>query len=185
MQDLESLVAVELDSGSVFDQILQVGVRYEQEHVRVDERAAMVVVGQHELALPPVNSIGVLVVDRADEALGVGLRDLAVVVLAVHGGGKVPLDGCASVAQVFLGEADLEGADEPLVVGRVARVGPADEDAGVVRGEARRGGQHEGVLVDLGVDEAEKVEELARVAPGDDLVEDLRRAVVELRGSSC
>ncbi len=68
-----------------------------REDVGVDERVALDVVGQHELALPAVSGVGLLVVDRADEALRIGMGDLAAVVLAVHGGGEVPLGGRASV----------------------------------------------------------------------------------------
>ena len=69
-ETLESLVAVELHAGRALDHLLPVEVRDKQEDVGVDEQVAIGVVGHHERALPPVSSVGVLVVDRADEALG-------------------------------------------------------------------------------------------------------------------
>ncbi len=44
-------------AGHALDHFLLVGVRDEREHVGVDERVALVVVGQNELALPPVSII--------------------------------------------------------------------------------------------------------------------------------
>jgi hypothetical protein len=96
-ETLESLVAIESHAGRALDHLLQVGVRDKREDVGVDERVALGVVSQHELVLPPVSGVGVLVVDRADEALGIGLGYFGVVVLAVHGGGKVSLGGRASI----------------------------------------------------------------------------------------
>ena len=85
---------------------------------------------------------------------------------------------------MFTREADLKVTYELLEVSRVALVRPADKNVRVVRGEARRGGEHEGVLVGVGFVEARELEEFQRVAPCVDLVEDLRRAVVENGGNS-
>lgn len=81
----------------------------------------------HQIAPPPVSSGDVLVVNWVDEAVGVSLRDPAVVVSAVHGGGEVPLDSSLGVLKVLTKEANLEVDDEALEVGRAVRVGIASQ----------------------------------------------------------